>query len=253
MRAACDPNYVLNDKPAGYYYKYYQVMHPKNTVETSATTRTEHLIVDFDIGKDIGVGATGADHSSFGLGLRYAKLQADTSASMDGIPDWDIPEGWGKYNSTHHRYVASLNADREFKGAGPTVSWDAAKRLLGDSETGHLDANWSMTGGVLFGKQKTSIIGFEQGGYFNEKYTTLPRLQVLDPPVPVNFSRGKSTTVPLLDLSLGLSYEVQRFKVGAGYRWERYYNAVDGGYTEHKSYDRTIDGPYFKVSVGFGG
>jgi hypothetical protein len=59
--------------------------------------------------------------------------------------------------------------------------------------------------------------------------------------------------VPVLDLSLGLSYEIQRIKVGAGYRWERYYNAIDAGYAEHKSYDRTIDGPYFKIAVGFGG
>ena len=70
---------------------------------------------------------------------------------------------------------------------------------------------------------------------------------------PINIARSKSVTVPVVDLSLGLSYEVQRFKVGAGYRWERYFNAIDGGYAEHKAYDRTIDGPYFKVAVGFGG
>jgi hypothetical protein len=57
----------------------------------------------------------------------------------------------------------------------------------------------------------------------------------------------------MLNLDLGLSYEIQRVKIGAGYRWERYFNVLDGGYDEHRSYDRTFDGPYFKVSVGFGG
>ena len=60
-------------------------------------------------------------------------------------------------------------------------------------------------------------------------------------------------TAPLVDLSLGLAYETGRMKVGAGYRWERYFNVIDGGYREHKNEDRTIDGPYFKIAVGFGG
>jgi hypothetical protein len=65
--------------------------------------------------------------------------------------------------------------------------------------------------------------------------------------------RSKSVTVPVADLSLGLSYDIQRFRVGAGYRWERYFNVLDAGFTEHKDYDRTIDGPYVKMSIGFGG
>jgi hypothetical protein len=42
-------------------------------------------------------------------------------------------------------------------------------------------------------------------------------------------------------------------KVSGGYRWERYFDAIDGGYAEHKDYDRGFDGPYFKIAVGFGG
>ena len=42
-------------------------------------------------------------------------------------------------------------------------------------------------------------------------------------------------------------------KLSAGYRWERYFDVIDGGIAERKSYDRTIDGPYFKIAVGFGG
>ena len=34
---------------------------------------------------------------------------------------------------------------------------------------------------------------------------------------------------------------------------ERYFNVLDAGYDERKDYDRTFDGPYVKVSVGFGG
>jgi hypothetical protein len=70
---------------------------------------------------------------------------------------------------------------------------------------------------------------------------------------PINVARTKSVTAPVLDLSLGLSYEIQRVKVGAGYRWERYYDVLDAGSARHQSFDRTMDGPYFKIAVGFGG
>ncbi len=65
--------------------------------------------------------------------------------------------------------------------------------------------------------------------------------------------RSESVTVPVLDLSLGLSLEVPGAKLSTGYRWERYFNVLDAGFREHESYDRTLDGPYFRVSIGFGG
>ena len=42
-------------------------------------------------------------------------------------------------------------------------------------------------------------------------------------------------------------------KLTSGYRWERYFNAISMAGPGDKSYDRTIDGPYFKIAVGFGG
>jgi hypothetical protein len=229
-----------------------------NWSDSSAQEREKHLIADFDVGKDLGLGLLGDSHSTVSAGLRYARFESTTAADMNGIPDWYIHPAWIKYPSHRHQYSADLTADREFKGAGPTVSWEAAQHLLGSADTGHVDLDWSVTGGVLFGKQKTSVNGTYQSGYASGKYS----LQVgtfsnLLPPLtsaPVGVApRSKSVSVPMLDLSLGLSYEIQRVKVGAGYRWERYFNVLDVGYDEHKDGDRTMDGPYFKVAVGFGG
>lgn len=36
------------------------------------------------------------------------------------------------------------------------------------------------------------------------------------------------------------------------YRWERYFDALDAGFDEPKGADGTVDGPYFRLSVGFG-
>ncbi|HEX5777098.1 MAG TPA: Lpg1974 family pore-forming outer membrane protein, partial [Caulobacteraceae bacterium] len=70
---------------------------------------------------------------------------------------------------------------------------------------------------------------------------------------PIDISRSEDTTVPTAGVSLGLSYAIDRVRVGAGYKWERYFDVLDGGFDTHEDADRTIDGPYFKIAVGFGG
>jgi outer membrane receptor protein involved in Fe transport len=239
----CDPN---SSK-----YSPYNFRAAMDWSDASAVNREEHTLVDFEVGRDLGVGAFNVK-SSLALGLRYAQFRSSTDATMYGIPDWEhLPDGWANIPVASHYYGASLAAARKFKGAGPTLSWDASKRLLGDELTGHVDLDWSATGGVLFGKQWSAVGGFEQRGEFLGTYNTRPRPAVAK--VPFSFDRSGSATVPLLDLAVGVSYEVQRFKLSTGYRWERYFNVLDAGYAEREDYDRTIDGPYFKIAVGFGG
>jgi hypothetical protein len=228
-----------------------------NWSDASARSREEYTVADFVVGRDVGLGLIGSK-SSLGLGLRYAQLESTSDATMEGIPDWELHPGWLQYpNSTGNQYKGTLSAQREFEGAGPTLSWEAAQRLLGNEEIGHVDLDWSLTGGVLFGKQKTATTGTEAERHFEGKYSMafggylpLPSFTV----TPVQMApRSDSVSVPIVDLSLGLSYEIQRIKIGAGYRWERYFDVLDTGFEERKETDRTIDGPYFKLSVGFGG
>jgi len=220
--------------------------------DATVKSREDHLVIDFQVGKDLGIG--GLEHSTVAAGLRYAGMNSTTNVTMDGIPDWVIPDGWYlKYDSTMHRYQATLDARREFRGAGPMLSWDAAARLIGNEEVGHVDLDWSVNGGVLFGKQKTTVTGQETAAYFSGAYYENPRPPVSTVVTPADIHRTKSVSAPVVDLSLGLSYEIQRIKIGAGYRWGRYFNVLDAGYQDRKSYDRTFDGPYFKIAVGFGG
>jgi hypothetical protein len=181
---------------------------------------------------------------------------------MEGVPDLYLPDYFGKYApgynkyeyaTTRHHYRASIEAQREFKGTGPTLSWAAAQPLFGGDETGSVNLDWSVTAGVLFGKQKTTVTGTQAVGYHSGKYQgVFADTPLVDQPLGIA-PRSKSVTVPMVDLSLGLSYEIQRFKVGAGYRWERYSDVLDVGYDKHEDGDRTMDGPYFKIAVGFGG
>jgi hypothetical protein len=117
-----------------------------------------------------------------------------------------------------------------------------------------VNADASVAGGVLFGKQQTHIEGTQGYTDVSNKYGNffggvLPPLAT----TPIKMARSSAVTAPFVDLSLGLSYEIQRVKIGAGYRWERYFNVLDAGYTAHKDYDRTMDGPYVRFAVGFGG
>ena len=151
-------------------------------------------------------------------------------------------------------------AQREFTGLGPVVSWEAALPLLDANDAGRLELDWSLSGGVLFGDEETEISA-AQRSYRVEAtgfqtvfagQVVAPMALITDAP-PVTISRSDSTTVTTMGASLGVSYSIGGFKAGAGYRWERYSDVIDGGFEEGQRFDRTIDGHYFKIAVGFGG
>ncbi|HEX6865979.1 MAG TPA: Lpg1974 family pore-forming outer membrane protein, partial [Caulobacteraceae bacterium] len=252
----CDPTFdYYGYLPPGYYYNEAAVVSPRNWSDSKARGKEDHLFVDFQAGRDVGMGLIGAGRSQLSAGLRYAHLQSTTVTTMGGITNFDLPDGFAAKYANLDDVSAFFDAERDFKGTGPTLTWDAAVPLWENGDMGRVDLDWSLTGGVLFGKQRTDISGEEKFYHFYGKYYGAHVGSFLDPvtPTPIDIHRSKSATVPLLDLGLGLSYEVQRIKVSTGYRWERYFDAVDGGFAEHQSDDRTIDGPYFKLSVGFGG
>ena len=166
---------------------------------------------------------------------------------------------WAKYSSVGQHYdvyTTTLKSAREFEGVGPAVSWESSLRLAGSEEAGHADVDWKVGGGVLFGKQTAESTEERFGRYYDLQGTLLVFTSI---PEAVHYddvivrSRSEDVTVPNLSLSLGLSYTVDRVKVSAGYAYDRFFDAIDGGHTETQHYDRTIQGPYFKLSLGFGG
>ncbi|HEX5775464.1 MAG TPA: Lpg1974 family pore-forming outer membrane protein, partial [Caulobacteraceae bacterium] len=224
-----------------------------NWIKASATDHEQHTIVDFDLGRDVGFGGF---KSTIKGGLRYGQFRSTTMLDMTGVPDWDLPATnllFSKYSS--HTYIDDeQTAEREFSGFGPTLSWDGSKVLFETDGAGRVNADWSLTGGVLFGRQKVSVEGREMVSFYDGKYAPQVKTPQVGPiTTPIAMSRSDSATVPLLGAALGLSYEVQRVKISGGYRWERYFDVLDVGYDEPRDADRTIDGPYFKLSVGFGG
>jgi hypothetical protein len=263
----CEPPFLL----FGYLnVQFWNYIETQSWSEGEARSVERHELVDFAVGRDFGIG--GLSKSTVSVGLRYADFHSETAWAANAQTDWYLPEGWGlygpQYNSSFKRRHARVDAQRDFDGLGPVLSWDAAMRVWGDDRTGRLDVDWSIGGGVLFGEQETTILGedktvLHEGPLQNVTNTSPDRtktvvndlLPISGPPtiIPIDIGRSADASVPLVDVSLGFSYEVGRVKVGAGYRWERYFDVLDAGYEEEQGRDRTIDGPYFKIAVGFGG
>jgi len=228
-----------------------------NYSRVESAAREEHTFVDFAVGRDIGMGEGFA--SQIQAGLKYAAFKSSNRSTLDAIADRkDFPEenvfkytSVGSFESRHN--TVALAVERDAKLFGPALSWDASKDLLGGGESGLVSAEVGLNVGVLFGQQETSveIDSFETLRSVSPSGFTLP-VSVTHAPQLVR-RETHSVTVPALGANIGLSYEVGRMKVSGGYRIDKFYDVLDGGLEERKSVDRTIDGPYFKIAVGFGG
>jgi hypothetical protein len=235
--------------------------------DAAAVDQEKHLILDFIASRDIPIGKN--MRSSFGLGARYADFASDTSLDILATPDNVqgnniLANGF----NTFHRYQSYAAIERDFHGVGPVAKWDGTIDLFGSPETGAVGFDWAMSAGLLFGRQASRITADESIGEFRDNATGdfLTDLQkrlfvalanITGPTSTttsqVSITRRNRVTVPTLGAAAGLSYSIGRVGVKAGYRWDRYFNAIDGGGAEGPGkYDRTIHGPYIKLSIGFG-
>jgi len=234
-----------------------------NYATTTSTNEESHTVADFDVGRDVGLGSIPMlANSKINFGVRYMKLRSTSEATLHGRPDtYFPPEDVLKYGAHFHRFHGTLDASRSFEGAGPAVSWDGSMKLVGDeAANGQVDVDLGLGGAVLFGRQKAVTSGNVHGDYqvaflaaFRPPLGHGPRYTASYYDQSFGDNRTKTVTVPGLSANLGLSYSTGGFKLSGGYRVERYFDAIDGGITERKTYDRQYDGPYFKVSFGFGG
>jgi iron complex outermembrane receptor protein len=219
-----------------------------NYISVSAADGETLTAADFTAGRDFEVGFLPGATSTLSVGVRYAKLESRSSVAIIGEPDNYVPPELALFlPSTNHEYEGSLTTERGFEGVGPAVSWAVSQPLLKGDDWGQVNLDWAVGGAVLFGDQDMSQHDERRGAYHVGPDTTV----LFD--TATDRSRSKSTSVPVLALDLGLSYSVQRVKVSAGYRMERYFDVIDGGIEARRTYERTIDGPYFKIAIGFGG
>jgi hypothetical protein len=269
--------YVVN---AG--YDFYPKGHVKFEDAQSQQSET-HLVLDFQAGKDVGLGLFGGRGSSvISAGVRFAQFTSKANVSLRIEPDVHYPtapitnfaqlRGFKYYDPIHfHDYAASENSQRSFHGIGPSLAWNGSTPLFGSSEQG-VSLDWGANAAVLFGRQK--VRGHHQsttrsyyGNHFQKKgvsrhgyesgYFVYASLEGYVPPYTHqarnsrDFSRSRTVVVPNLGGTAGLSFRYLNAKVSFGYRADFFFGAMDEGIDTRRTENVGFHGPYAAISVGF--
>lgn len=221
--------------------------------DTQTMARESHMILDFQVGKDVGLGLFGAGNSSLSFGIRVAQFNVASRADLYAVPN--IYYGTGFANALHaHRtfYEAHGNIRSSFQGIGPTVSWNASAPLAGDEHDASLDIDWGINAAVLFGRQKTYGSQSSAGTYYQKYGLGRYRATALYARL-TNISRQNSVIVPNVGGFAAISYRLPSAKISLGYRVDGFFGAMDSGIGSRVKSDRSFYGPFATISVGLGG
>lgn len=229
-----------------------------NFEHTKVTSRDTHLVVDFQAGKDIGLGMFGRDGSSVvNAGVRIAQFQSRKTVKLSAREDTQFYNYFSAYPSfgqyfavsRHRDFTLDASSARSFLGLGPSVSWNASLPVVRSDDDGEITFDWGLNAAVLFGRQKANVQHLTAGYYNRPKYgkATIPY------PPRVTHVRAHSVVVPNVGGFAGLSFKYSNAKVSFGYRGDFFFGAMDNGIDERKSETLGFHGPFATVSIGLGG
>ncbi len=253
--------------------------------DTDARTSERHSILDFQVGRDVGLGVFGNSDakSTVSLGVRFAQFASKSNIALKSNPDWHFNYKYVKtgfpsappslvsfvisnffpygtklvridHPSVYHSHMALLRASRSFHGVGPSLSWTASVPFAGNAESSELTFDWGVNAALLFGKQRTAV-HHQTTGYYHSRYSTqrgLNRHFITYQPAPMNETRTRNFTVPNVGGSVGISWNYDNAKVSLGYKVDWFFNAIDGGIDAARKEDRGFYGPYASISIGLG-
>ena len=256
------------------------IVHPTAARFTDAVVKQSQTqsIVDFEAGKDLGIGLFGRNASStLNLGVRLAQFTSKSSASLGADPDWQFKtqivhrsRSYNRYYGTHvsyhrtkqkvyqpyHSFAGAFRAERSFSGLGPTISWKSSTSLFGNPQASELTLDWGMNAALLFGRQKAKSHhqttdryspGDTPPGSFGHTRATLYDFN--HPSV----ARSRGVVVPNVGGFAGISFKYSNANVSLGYRGDFFFGAMDGGIDARKSENVGFHGPFASVSIGLGG
>jgi iron complex outermembrane recepter protein len=222
--------------------------------DTHVQHRESHAILDFSVGKDVGLGLFGRESSSIlNFGVRFAQFSSQATFDARARPDlvvnykyagvFKIPKFY------FHTYHATGEASRSFHGIGPSLSWNGSTPFVGNPQSGEIAFDWGADAAILFGRQKAHVRHQETGRYYNghKSYTT-----VYQHP-PAGHETARSVIVPNVGGFAGVSFRRGAAKVSFGYRADFFFGAIDGGIDAAKRTTTGFYGPFATVSVGIGG
>jgi iron complex outermembrane recepter protein len=228
-------------------------------IDTKHSVTENHLIADFQAGKDVGLGMFGSGGSSvFSLGVRFAQFGSKANTTFASDPD---AHPTFKYFSgvafpaggIFHSRAAAEESVRSFRGIGPSISWNASAPVVGNPANGQATLDWGLNAAILFGRQKARVhyqttVHYHAGKYNAYNPPTTPTRNT-----PPDKIRARTVMVPNIGGFAGFTFRLQNFKVSAGYRADLFFGAMDGGIDTAKKENVGFYGPFATVSVGLGG
>lgn len=223
--------------------------------ETRSRSNESHTVLDFQAGRDVGLGLFGRDGSSvISGGLRFAQFSAKSNSLVHARPDVTLVQGT-VFGSPfpfayYHQYMASFSRAIDFRGIGPSLSWDASA-VIAKGESSSISIDWGINAAILFGRQKASVHhkSSRSSHYYEGKYP-----QTYQYPIKSgDDDRSHSVIVPNLGGFAGLSFRYDAAKIKFGYRADFFFGAVDGGIDARKSGALDFHGPFATISIGLGG
>lgn len=240
--------------------------------DVAANNSETHAILDFQAGKDVGLGVFGSRGSSvLSAGVRFAQFASRARAEMHMEPDVHYPSkpissfaAWQAFRTAaihFHDYAAIADTERNFRGVGPSLNWSASAPFVGNQDRGEIAFDWGINAAILFGRQKmrghrqTTVRSFYKKsneallGTYGSKFMTVSVAQHNQSGNP---NRRRSVLVPNLGGFAGISFRYSDAKVSFGYRADYFFCAMDGGIDTRKSENLGFKGPYASISIGLG-
>lgn len=267
------------------FVKYYYTSHPNPTsgvisrhrvkivdtplnakfADTDAQNSERHLILDFQAGKDVGLGMFDNRGSSvLSAGIRFAQFSVKSNIALKSDPDWHFnykylpsmvgtrfPSSKFAFGQIYHSNAASLRATRSFHGVGPSISWNGSAPLMGNPQDSELTFDWGVNAALLFGRQSAMVHHQTTARYHGNKYPAGSRA-VVGTPINANHTRSRNVMVPNVGGFTGLSFRYVDAKISLGYKADFFFGAIDGGIDTAKKENRGFNGPYASVSIGVG-
>lgn len=216
-----------------------------------------HAIVDFQVGRDVGVGLLGRGTDTvISFGARYAQMNAKTKGNSYANVDPSFLQLTSngffghKYlvHVTNPRSATFMERTDSVQALGPSLSMKNTTGLLGTVDDGQLALDWGMNAALLFGRQKMKLSHHSTIANFTK---TIERTIHAYAPEP--HMRSRMVTIPNLGGFAGLSYRIQSAKFSAGYRADFFFGAKDSGLETRRTTDVGFHGPFATISIGLGG
>jgi hypothetical protein len=227
--------------------------------DTNVQNDERHFIVDFQVGKDVGLGMFGdRDGSSvLNFGVRFAQFSTHSNIALKSDPDWHFAFKYAyglKFPfESYHNNAAEVQAERNSHGIGPSIAWNASAPVMGNTQSGELSFDWGVNGALLFGRQRAKVHHQTTARFHDANFPNFTQPPVTGTPINTNHTRVRTVTVPNVGGVAGASFRIENFKISAGYRADLFFGAMDGGIDAEKKENVGFYGPFASVSVGLGG